>query len=84
MIGHDVTIGDHCFLSPGVSVVGSVNIGSCCYLGTHATVRNKVSIGEECVVGAGAIILQDIENRSVYLGEPATLLPISSNELPLG
>ena len=84
MIGHDVSIGDHCFLSPGVSVVGSVNIGSCCYLGTHATVRNKVSIGEECVVGAGAIILQDIENRSVYLGEPATLLPISSNELPLG
>src|SRR4030042_5950003 len=84
MIGHDVSIGDHCFISPGVSVVGSVNIGSCCYLGTHATVRNKVSIGEECVVGAGAIILQDIENRSVYLGEPATLLPILSNELPLG
>ena len=84
MIGHDVTIGDHCFISPGVSVVGSVNIGSCCYLGTHATVRNRVSIGKECVIGAGAIILEDTEDRSVWLGEPATLLPISSNELPLG
>jgi sugar O-acyltransferase (sialic acid O-acetyltransferase NeuD family) len=84
MIGHDVTIGDHCFLSPGVSVVGSVNIGSCCYLGTQATIRNKVSIGKECVIGAGAIILEDAKDRSVYLGEPATLLPISSHELPLG
>jgi len=84
MIGHDVIIGEHCFFSDGVSVAGSVNIGSCCFLGMHSTIRNKVSIGEECVIGAGAVILENTEDRSVYLGEPATLLPISSNELPLG
>jgi sugar O-acyltransferase (sialic acid O-acetyltransferase NeuD family) len=83
-IGHDVFIGDHCFLSTDVSIAGSVNIGSSSYLGTNATIRNKVSIGKECVIGAGAIILENVEDRSVYLGEPATLLPISSNELPLG
>ena len=83
-IGHDVTIGDHCFFSNGVSVAGSVSIGPCCFLGTNATIRNKVSIGKECVIGAGAIILEDAADRSVYLGEPATLLPIASNELPLG
>ncbi len=84
MIGHDVIVGDHCFFSPGVSIAGSVNIGSCCYVGTHATIRNKVSIGKECVIGAGAIILDNTKDRSVYLGEPATLLPISSDKLPLG
>lgn len=84
LIGHDVVIGDHCFFSPGVSVAGSVDVGSCCFLGTHATVRNKVSIGKECVIGAGAIILQDIADRSVCIGKPATKLPISSDELPLG
>lgn len=83
MIGHDVIIGDHCFFSPGVSVAGSVDIGSCCFLGTNATIRNKVSIGKECVIGAGAVILEDIEDRSVYLGEPATKLPIFSDELSL-
>jgi sugar O-acyltransferase (sialic acid O-acetyltransferase NeuD family) len=82
-VGHDVIVGDHCFLSPGVSVVGSVNIGSSCYFGTNATIRNRISIGEECVIGAGAIILEDTKDRSVYLGEPATLLPISSNMLAL-
>ncbi|OGW37726.1 MAG: hypothetical protein A2Y97_13415 [Nitrospirae bacterium RBG_13_39_12] len=84
MIGHDVIIGDHCYFSGGVSVAGSVSIGSCSYLGTNSTIRNKVSIGKECVIGAGAIILENTEDRSVYLGEPATLLPISSDKLPLG
>lgn len=84
MIGHDVVIEDHCFFSPGVSVAGSVDIGSCCFLGTNATIRNRVSIGKECVIGAGAIILEDAADRSVYLGEPATKLPISSDKLSLG
>jgi sugar O-acyltransferase (sialic acid O-acetyltransferase NeuD family) len=84
LIGHDVIIGDHCFFSPGVSIAGSVDIGSCCYFGTNSTIRNKVSIGKECVIGAGAIILENTEDNSVYLGVPATLLPISSNKLSLG
>ena len=83
-VGHDVVIGDHCFLSNGVSIAGSANIGECCYLGTNSTIRNKISIGKECVIGAGAILLENAEDRSVYLGEPAMLLPISSDELPLG
>ena len=83
-VGHDVVIGDHCFLSNDVSIAGRVNIGECCYLGTNSTIRNKISLGKECVIGAGAILLENAEDRSVYLGEPATLLPIPSNELPLG
>jgi sugar O-acyltransferase (sialic acid O-acetyltransferase NeuD family) len=83
-IGHDVVIGDHCFFSCGVSVAGRVNIGSCCYFGTNSTIRNRVSIGNACVIGAGAIILEDTGEKRVYLGEPAALLPISSDELPLG
>lgn len=84
IVGHDVIIGDHCFISVATAISGGVSIGPCCFLGTNSTIRNKVSIGEECVIGAGAIILENIGDRSVYLGEPATLLPISSEELPLG
>ena len=83
-IGHDVVIGDHCFFSPDVSIGGTVNIGPCSFFGMCSMVRNKVSIGEECVIGAGALILESTEDRSVYLGEQATKLPISSNDLPLG
>ncbi len=83
-IGHDVVIGDHCLLSDGVSVGGSASIGSCSYLGMRSIIRNKVSIGNDCVIGAGALMLEDADNGSVYMGEPATLLPISSEKLPLG
>jgi sugar O-acyltransferase (sialic acid O-acetyltransferase NeuD family) len=83
-IGHDVVIGDHCLLSDGVSVGGSARIGSCSFLGMRSIIRNRVSIGNDCVIGAGALMLENAEDGSVYMGEPATLLPISSDKLPLG
>jgi sugar O-acyltransferase (sialic acid O-acetyltransferase NeuD family) len=83
IIGEDVVIGDHCFFSGGAAIAGFVNIGACCYFGLRATVRNKVSIGNDCVIGAGALMLENAEDGSVYMGEQATLLPISSDKLPL-
>ena len=83
-VGHHAVIGDHCFFSNGVAVAGDVRIGSYAYVGTNATIRNSVDIGTESVIGAGAIILESTDARSVYLGEPATLLPIASDQLPLG
>lgn len=84
IIGEDVVIGDHCYLSAGVAIAGFSRIGSCCYFGVRSTVRNKVSIGNDCVIGAGALMLSDAADGSVYMGEPATLLPIASDKLPLG
>ena len=83
-IGHDVVIGDNCFLSSGVLISGSVNIGESCYLGAGCIIRNKVSIGNGSVIGAGAIVFENAKDHSVYLGESAKLLPISSKELQLG
>ena len=84
IIGEDVVIGDHSYLSAGVAIGGFSSIGSCCYFGIRSTVRNKVSIGNDCVIGAGALMLEDAADGSVYMGERATLLPISSDKLPLG
>lgn len=84
IIGEDVVIGDHCYISAGVAIAGFSQIGSCCYFGIRSTVRNKVSIGNDCVIGAGALMLEDAQDGSVYMGEPATLLPIASDKLPLG
>jgi sugar O-acyltransferase (sialic acid O-acetyltransferase NeuD family) len=84
IIAEDVVIGDHCFLSGGVAIAGGARIGSGCYLGIRSIVRNRITIGDHCVIGAGALMLENAVDNSVYLGEPATLLPISSDKLPLG
>jgi sugar O-acyltransferase (sialic acid O-acetyltransferase NeuD family) len=84
IIAEDVVIGDHCFFSGGVAVAGGARIGTGCYLGIRSIIRNRITIGNHCVIGAGALMLENAEDNTVYLGEPATLLPISSDKLPLG
>lgn len=82
-VAHDVVIKDHCFFSDAVAVSGFVNIGTNCFLGTNSTIRNKVTIGDACIIGAGANILEDIDDKSVIIGEPSRILPISSDKLPV-
>ena len=66
-IGHDSSIGDHCFISSHVVVSGHVDIGSHCFVGVNATVRNDIRIAEFTLVGAGAIIMKDTTPRSVFV-----------------
>jgi sugar O-acyltransferase (sialic acid O-acetyltransferase NeuD family) len=84
IVPHYSTIEDHCFLAAGVVLSGWVTVKPYCYIGTGAIIRNNVTIARECVIGAGAVILEDTEERGVYMGKPADLLPISSDKLPLG
>ena len=42
-IGHDSTIGDHCFISSHVVVSGTSTIGHHCFIGVNATLRNNVT-----------------------------------------
>jgi sugar O-acyltransferase (sialic acid O-acetyltransferase NeuD family) len=83
-VPHCTTIKDHCYLSGGVGLSGFVTVEPYGYIGTGAIIRNNVTIARECVIGAGAVILEDTEERGVYMGKPADLLPISSDKLPLG
>lgn len=84
IVPHYAVIKDHCFLSASVSLSGFVTVEPYCYIGMGAIIRNNVTIARECVIGAGAVILGDTEERGVYMGKPADLLPISSDKLPLG
>jgi sugar O-acyltransferase (sialic acid O-acetyltransferase NeuD family) len=83
-LGHHTIIKDHCFLAGSVVIAGSVTVEPYCFLGVNSTVRDRITIARECVIGAGALILEDTREKEVYIGKPADLLPISSDELPLG
>jgi sugar O-acyltransferase (sialic acid O-acetyltransferase NeuD family) len=65
-IGHDSTIGDHCFLASHVVVSGNVHIGESCFIGVNATLRDGITVGSRCVIGAGALIMKDTEEGAVY------------------
>lgn len=81
IVAHRTSIGDHCFVTSGVIISGWVTVQPYCFLGMGAIIRNNVTIARECVIGAGALILGDTEEKSVYMGQQADRLPISSDKL---
>ncbi len=80
-IGHDSTIGDHCFISSHVVVSGHVDIGPSCFIGVNATLRNSISIGERTLIGAGASIMKSTRPGSVYPGPRAERMAKTSDQL---
>ncbi len=82
-----VTIGSNCFISHGVMFINDIfvngrpaggdktkwkptNIGNFVSIGTNATIL-PVSICDNVVIGAGAVVVKDIVEPGVYVGNPA-------------
>lgn len=80
-IGHHTRIEDNCFLASHVVVSGSVVVGENCFLGVNATVRDNIFVGKESVIGAGALILKDVEEKSVYSNGNSNKLSMNSDQL---
>ncbi len=82
-IGHDSTIGDHCFISSHVVISGHVSIGEQCFIGVNATLRNSLTIGDRTLIGAGATIMKNTPPDSVYLGNRSERFAKRSDQVEL-
>jgi sugar O-acyltransferase (sialic acid O-acetyltransferase NeuD family) len=69
-IGHDCVIGDFVTISPGANISGNVTIGDMCYIGSNAVIREKISICAGVTIGAGGVVVKDITEPGVYVGNP--------------
>lgn len=81
----DVVIGDTAVLGSDVSIYNGVSlgkrrppwehemptIGSRVILGAGAKILGAVSIGDDAIVAANAVVLKDVEARSMVAGNPA-------------
>jgi sugar O-acyltransferase (sialic acid O-acetyltransferase NeuD family) len=74
VISHDVSVGDYTCIAGGVCVSGGVTIGRSCYLGTNSSIIPNASIGDYALVGMGAVVLRDVAENSVVVGNPARFL----------
>ena len=80
-IGHDVTIGDHCYITSHVVISGFVDVRPFSFLGVNATIRDAVTIAEATLVGAGAVIMKSTDEKGVYLPPRSTLFNKKSDEI---
>jgi sugar O-acyltransferase (sialic acid O-acetyltransferase NeuD family) len=73
-IGHDCTIGDYFTTAPGVNISGSCHFGNCVTFGTNSAVKQGVKICDNVTIGMGGIVLKDIWEEGVYVGNPVKKL----------
>lgn len=73
-VSHDCTIDNYCSLNPGACVAGNARIGDGCELGSMCSIRQGTTVGSGCTVGMGSVVVAEVPDNAVVVGNPARLL----------
>lgn len=73
-LGHDSVMKRFSHLATNSVVGANVTLGKAVHVGSNSTIREKVSIGNFSLVGAGAVVLKNVNDNSVVVGNPAKYL----------
>jgi len=74
LIEHDCVINDFVHISPNASLAGNVTVAEGAHIGIGATVIQGIKIGKWVTIGAGAVILKDIPDFAVVVGNPGRII----------
>lgn len=73
VIAHSAKVGSHCLISGNVMIGAYWEIGDETHIGqSSVVVSGKVGkVGKNCVLGAGAVLIDDMPDGTIYVGNPA-------------
>lgn len=74
VVEHDCVLEDYVHLSPHVSLAGGVKVGEGTHVGIGACVIQGVSLGKWVTIGAGSVILKDVPDYAVVVGNPGRII----------
>ncbi len=70
-IAHGVHVGVNSMVIANSMIAGSVKIGSDAWIAPSASVLNQKSIGDNAIIGMGAVVLKDVPEGKIFIGNPA-------------
>lgn len=74
VISHDVQVGDCCCIASAACIAGNCQVGTACYLGANCSVAGHLHLGDGSLIGMGAVVLKDVAEATVVVGNPARVL----------
>ncbi len=75
-VGHDTYLDHFAHLATNAVVGAEVHVGKAVHIGSNATIREKVIIGDYSLIGGGAVVINDVPENSIVVGNPARILRI--------
>ena len=73
-VGHNTEVGDHCHLAARCCLGSEISVGSGVHIGLNASIREQVSLGEYSTLGMGSVLLNDINPKEIWAGNPAKFI----------
>ena len=70
-LGHNVEVGEDCFLCAQVGVAGSTKIGNHCILAGQAGITGHIHIVDNVILGGKTGVIGNITEPGEYVGYPA-------------
>lgn len=71
VVEHECEIGDFVHIAPCATLAGNVKVGSRSFVGANSVCKQSISIGSSCIIGAGAVVVKNIPDNEVWIGNPA-------------
>lgn len=72
-IAHNDVVGENTIITMPTHVCGSVTIGKNCHI-AGSMIRNQRTIGDNAMVGLGAIVVADVDEDTIVVGNPAKFM----------
>lgn len=77
-IDHDCSLEDFVHISPNVALAGGVYIKEGAHIGIGASIIPGIKIGKWSVVGAGSVVIKDVPDFAVVVGNPSRIIKFNN------
>ena len=74
IIEHECKIGCFSHICPGAVLSGNVLVGEGCIIGANSVIKQGIQIGNNVIIGAGAVIVKDVPNNVIVVGNPGRII----------